>query len=136
MSVEERLERLERQNKWMRRLGAVGVAVAAAVFLIGQGKEEELPDLVARSLTLKDEDGNTRLEARTDRMEFSTKGGTVLLSLVAGSGDKPLTFVRVGDETKAQILLSAWHGAETKTAESMLILRDAKGKVIWQAPKE
>ena len=33
MSVEERLERLERQNMWMRRLGAVGVALVAAVFL-------------------------------------------------------------------------------------------------------
>ena len=37
MSVEERLERLERQNKWMRRLGAVGVAFVAVVFLMGQG---------------------------------------------------------------------------------------------------
>ena len=32
MSTEERLERLERQNRWMRRLGAVGVA---RVFSVG-----------------------------------------------------------------------------------------------------
>ena len=38
MTTEQRLERLERQNRWMRRIGAVAVAVAAAVFLIGQGK--------------------------------------------------------------------------------------------------
>ena len=57
MSVEERLEHLERRVQWMRRLGAVGVALVAAVFLMGQGKEKELPDLEVRSLTVKDEDG-------------------------------------------------------------------------------
>ena len=41
MTTEQRLERLERENRWMRRFGAVGVAVAAAVFLIGQGQPEE-----------------------------------------------------------------------------------------------
>jgi len=40
MTTEQRLERLERKVRWMRRIGAVGVAVAAAVFLVGQGKEE------------------------------------------------------------------------------------------------
>ena len=40
MRVEQRLERLERQNKWMRRIGTVAVALVAAVFLMGQGKEK------------------------------------------------------------------------------------------------
>ncbi len=44
MTLEQRLERLERENRWMRRIGAVAVAVAAAVFLIGQGKAKELGD--------------------------------------------------------------------------------------------
>jgi len=56
MTTEQRLERLERENRWMRRIGAVGVAVAA-VFLIGQGKEKELPDLEGRSLSVVDTNG-------------------------------------------------------------------------------
>ena len=60
MTTEQRLERLERENRWMRRMGAVGVTVAAAVFLIGQGKDKELPDLVVRSLTVKDSNGRSR----------------------------------------------------------------------------
>jgi len=60
MTTEQRLERLERQNRWMRRIGAVAVAVAAAVFLIGQGKDKELPDLEVRSVTVKDADGKVR----------------------------------------------------------------------------
>jgi hypothetical protein len=54
MTLEQRLEKVERENRWMRRIGMVAAAVAAAVFLIGQGKEEldglgfeELAKLVA-----------------------------------------------------------------------------------------
>ena len=71
MSVEERLERLERQNKWMRRLGAVGVALVAAVFLMGQEKEKEpkLADVIeAHSLVLRDKRGNKRFVARATAM--------------------------------------------------------------------
>jgi hypothetical protein len=32
MTTEQRLVRLERENKWMRRIGAVGLALVAAVF--------------------------------------------------------------------------------------------------------
>ena len=34
MTLEQRLEKLERENRWMRRIGVVAAAVAAAVFLI------------------------------------------------------------------------------------------------------
>jgi hypothetical protein len=63
MTTEQRLERLERENKWMRRIGVVAVAVAATVFLIGQGKEKALPDLKAKSLELIDESGKRWLFA-------------------------------------------------------------------------
>jgi hypothetical protein len=60
MTTEQRLERLERENKWMRRIGAVAVAVFAAVFLMGQDKAKDLPDLEVRSLVVKDKDGRIR----------------------------------------------------------------------------
>jgi hypothetical protein len=74
MTLEQRLEKLERENKWTRRIGAVGIAVAigalAAAFLVARGPsrddsssqpDEGLPDLVVRSLTVKDEAGNSRI---------------------------------------------------------------------------
>ena len=60
MTTEQRLERLERENRWMRRIGAVAVAVAAVVFFIGQGKEKRLPWLEVERLTLKDKSGARR----------------------------------------------------------------------------
>ena len=61
MTIEQRLERLERQNRWMKRIGALGLAVAAAVLLSGQAKGKDLQDLKARSLTLIDANGKNRV---------------------------------------------------------------------------
>jgi len=60
MTTGQRVERLEREVRWMRRMGALAVAVAAAVFLVGQGKDKELPDLEVRSLKVVDKEGRRR----------------------------------------------------------------------------
>ena len=72
MTTEQRLERLERKVRWMRRIGVVAVAVAVAVFLIGQGKEKVPPDLVVRSLTMKDRDGKVRAALHVKDNRFPT----------------------------------------------------------------
>jgi hypothetical protein len=64
MTLERRWKRLERENRWLRRIGMVAGAVAAPVFLVGQGNEMEPKDLEVRSLTVKDKDGTAR--ARLD----------------------------------------------------------------------
>jgi hypothetical protein len=60
MSVEERLSRLERQNRWLKRLGALAIAVGAVVVLVAQAREKEPQHLVVKSLGVKDEDGRVR----------------------------------------------------------------------------
>ena len=59
MSVEERLEKLEQQNRWMKRIGAVAGALVAAVVLMGQGKdagrdEIETKTLIARKVVAEE----------------------------------------------------------------------------------
>ena len=67
MTLEQRLEKLESENRWARKTVAVAVAAAVAVFVIGQaavlliGQARGMPDLEARSLKIKDEDGNVRI---------------------------------------------------------------------------
>jgi hypothetical protein len=63
MTLEQRVRKLERENRRMRRIAAVAVAVVAVVVLVGQGKEEKLPDLVVRSLTVK-ADSASKTEAK------------------------------------------------------------------------
>jgi hypothetical protein len=74
MTLEQRLERLERQSRWMRRIGAVGLALVAAVFLMGQDKAKELPDLEVRSLKVRDKDWKVRAA-----LEMHGDGGVRLL---------------------------------------------------------
>ena len=109
MSVEERLERLERKVRWMRR-GAVCAALVAAVFLMGKEQEKELPDLEVRSLTVKDEAGTVRAKLSATRHMPS-------LNLLDENGN------RIALETGAD-------------GSPLLTLHNASGKVIWQAPKE
>ena len=59
MDLEQRMARLERGNRRMKRIGALGLVVAAVVLLSGAAKGKELEHLEVSSLTLKDEDGNT-----------------------------------------------------------------------------
>ncbi|MHC4137639.1 MAG: hypothetical protein ACYS0K_22055 [Planctomycetota bacterium] len=181
MTTEQRLERLERENRWMRRIGAVGVAVAAAVFLIGQGKDKELH---VQSLRVGGKDGWATLsakhlsfmdKARTLRVLLTREHGGASLMFADGNGKlrAVLSTTEVGstrlrlsdhnDEMRALLrvlpdgspslglydkngrdravlgvttTVDKKTGAETKTAESTLTLYDAKGKVIWKAPKD
>ena len=180
MSIEQRLEKLERQNKWMRRIGGVAVALVAAVFLMGQGKEKELPDLEVQSLTVKAKDGRitkitggdmTLIDANgeTRASLCTSKGGVASLGLNDDSGRYRVALIlpkdgapgfylrdRIGrfrallsllkdgspslrltdKDGKTRAVLGVTTVAGKKTAESTLTLFNAKGDVIWQAPKE
>jgi len=84
-------QRLERENRWMRRIGAVGVAVAAAVFLVGQGKEAT-GDLEGSRLVLRDGNGQKRVDigAEVDGKTFAalldSRGETRLTLMVSREG--------------------------------------------------
>ncbi len=213
MTLEQRLERLERQNRWMKRVGALGLAVAAAVLLSGQAKGKAWQHLEVSSLTLMDKDGmagaslslfgtgtphlllhdkngkkrvwlgvNKDGSASLDLYDKDGKGRVALVVLadgsprllLAGKDGKVRTALSVGDgssglnvfnkDEEARVWLGVngdgsaaldlydknvnkratlgvtttvdkRTGAETKTTAGTLTLLDAKGDVIWQAPR-
>jgi len=146
MTTEQRLERLERENRWMRRIGAVAVAVAAAVFLIGQGKKNAPPDLVVRSLKVVDKDGKVRAYL------VKPADGSATLGLMDSAGRMRVLLqapdrmpaLRIMDKAgKKRVILSAGlSNLDTvpvviKAAlEPSLKFCDANRKVIWKAPKD
>jgi len=168
MTTEQRLERLEKQNRWMRRIGAVGLAVVAGVFLVGQGKEKVPPDLVVRSLKMEDKDGVVRaglfpmdadgspgltladkngkaramlaLVADSASLILSDKNGKAR-AMLAAHADGSTALIIFDKEEHARAVLGVHEtvnkvtGAKTKTAENTLTMYDAKGDVIWQAPR-
>ncbi len=105
MDLEQRVAQLERGNRRMKRIGALVLAVAAVVLLSGQAKGKDLPDLEVGSLTLKDWEGKTRAALSTGGLVLRDKDG------------KPRAHLGVVAD-----------GA-------FLTLFDAKGNVLWQAPR-
>jgi hypothetical protein len=109
MTLEQRLERLERESRWIKRIGMMAAAVAAAVFLVGQGKDRELPDLEVRSLTVKDEAGRVRLKMSTSadgtpQLRLDDHAGNARATLaVAANGSPQLVLADVSGRTRVAL---------------------------------
>jgi hypothetical protein len=157
MTTEQRLARLERENRWMRRLGAVAVAVAAAVFLVGQGKDK--PRVVeAQKFVLRDSEGKSRAELSLRErggvgLDLRDGAGTPRASLLLLRPDAPMLALRDGSGRSRLVLSAADEGATD------MLIKDARGNarvllgvshrgsggievyapngtVIWKAPKD
>ena len=57
MTIEQRLAKLERQNRWMRRAFGLALACVAFVVLMGQGKANKPGPVEATAFVLRDADG-------------------------------------------------------------------------------
>ncbi len=186
MNLEQRLARLERGNRRMKRIGALVLVVAAAVVLSGAAMRK-YRHLEVGSLTLKDKAGNTRVYIGTDEdgsvslslkdkagktralldvarngsaLWLSDKDGEdrVMLSTITGwpqlvffdkAGNTRLSLnllddgasLHIHDKDRLRATLGVSRGvdkrtgAKTKTTAGTLTLFDAKGDVIWQAPR-
>ena len=101
MTIEQRVAKLEKQNRWMKRMGGLAVAAVACVVLMGQGKAKELPDLVAKSLTIKDRHGKTRASLTMGR-------GAIQLALHNKKGDERAMLEVTGEGVPLFLLMDVW----------------------------
>ena len=156
MTIEQRVTKLERQNRWMKRGGGLMLAAVACVVLLGQGKAKALPDLEVRSLTVKSKSGKELAflgadVGKTAVLRFTSKDGRNQAHFGMSSQGAP--HVYLGDkDIRAQVVLglkpwgSPGLGVRDKNGVNrlglgvardgsvFLKLYDAKGKAIWQAP--
>ena len=61
MTLEDRIVRLERQNRWMKRAGGVAVALVGLLLILGQSKPQDTV-ITARGFIIVDEKGEKRGE--------------------------------------------------------------------------
>ena len=108
MTVEQRVERLERQNRWMKRLVAVTLAVMAAVVLVAQGKSPP-EEIQAKRFVLK-----------VDKDKYRAALGPV---------EHGVSLVMTGKDEKAGLMLGVW-------GTPFLVFRDAKGESLELFQKE
>ncbi len=117
-ALARRLDRVERENRRLKRSGVVALAVIAAIVLMGQAASKLAPPgkpgkiVGAEQFIVHDARGGVRAELGT------LPNGTVRLVLY----DR-------GNPGETRVILSA--GPENSPA---LSFSDKAGKVIWRAP--
>ena len=140
MTTGQRLDRLERENRWMKAGGVVAMAgvVALLVVVILPARDH----LVARSLTLEDTDGTASATLDSNGLEFADGNGRLTALTSSGLGGPSLVLGARGAGEPSVTLGAAFGltfhrgpGIEAVLSHTMFALYDAKGDVIWQAPR-
>jgi hypothetical protein len=129
-----RLERLERENRRLRRAGAVALAGIVALALMGQTPSGEAAKVVeATQFVLRDSKGDTRavLALGPDGsvgLGLSDEAGTARAWLSLGPQGSP-GFALFDRAAQPRATLRLWPDGVPRLA-----LNDKDGNVIWSAP--
>ena len=148
----ERLQKLEKQNRWMKNVVLAVLGLVGCLFLMAQ----TLPaggTIEAQEFVLRDKDGNVRarlgMNVAGPNLSLYDPTGIDRVGLVAGE-DGPVLALRSGKD-KIQVQLAVMHGipwlslfdvTEKERATlvvndvkgPLLTLYDAKGKVVFSRP--
>jgi hypothetical protein len=160
-----RLNRLELENLWLKRLATFVFVGIAAVFFMGQSKPPDVAEVVeSESFILRD--GTGRIRARLGILNeklalvFQDEDGTARASLTmikdgppslnlydkTGNARAILGYTELGTTRIIQTLENTSTGSRTRfitsrtgkvaRSESSLVLFGKDRKVIWRAPEE
>ncbi len=152
-NIVQRLDRLERENRRLKRMGALVAVGIAAVVLMGQAKpSKEAKVIEAEEIIIRDKNKQIRvsisslgihvLNAEEVTSVFSdgiTLGTRKLRLMVLSNTSTGPSLSLVDRQGNIRALLGAslemtGTGVVTRRAESSLALFDQKEEVIWKAP--
>jgi hypothetical protein len=144
-SLYERVERLETQNRWMKRMGAVVILSAVVLLVSGQAKVDTKKTVEANEFVLKDANGAVRAKLGMG-LVFSMKNGPALVLYddreqervsVATSEEQARFYVVSGGSITSSTSASMWAGAPGKdgsgvgiTGPSGVVRMNLNGAVI------
>jgi hypothetical protein len=171
MDLEQRVEKLERENRRLKLAGGAVVAVLLAVGLVGAVMPQEIPEviearqfrvidangtervlMIAEGIGYYDENGKERSQMHAEGIAYYDENGENRGRMTAegiGYFDENgqnrsqmhaggISYFDENGNGRAQLgrakIVAPSTGAET-TYPAAVILYDAEGKVIWQAPQ-
>jgi hypothetical protein len=111
MSVEDRIDRLERENRRLKLAGG-GVAAAALIVVLAGAAATQQPDIIeVRGLILKDADGKklgemTSNEMGTGIVFYGAEGGPRAMFGIQANGNGGLNVA--SDETTLVVVPAGW----------------------------
>ncbi len=152
-NVVQRLDRLERENRRLKRIGALVLVGITAMVLMGQAKPSKGAKVIeAEEIIIRDKNKQIRvsisslgihvLNAEEVTSVFSdgiTLGTRKLRLMVLSNTSTGPSLSLMDRQGNIRAILGAslemtGPGAVTRKAESSLALFDQKGEVIWKAP--
>jgi len=86
-SLYERVERLERQNRWMKRMGVVAILPVVAFLVSGQANVDTKKTVEANEFVLKDTNGVVRAKLGMGLL-YDVKDGPALVLYNITRGDR------------------------------------------------
>jgi len=121
-SLGKRLSRLERENRWLKRIGGITLLGVAAVVLMGQAAPRKVTKVIeAEEFILRDGTGKVRARLGS-----------------AADGSPGLELLDEKENARAVLGHSALEYMRTNTIvqrpASSLVLFDKDGNVMWKAP--
>lgn len=130
MTIEERVERLETQNRWMTRVGCIGLASIGVVLLVAQAGDKELPRIEVKSLSVRDDAGKERVTLSPSGLVVRDETGRESITLdTVGPGP---TLVLTGKDGKGRVELGGGllphlrlMDAEGKARADLAVLADS-----------
>jgi len=143
----ERLDRLERENRRLKRLVYGALLGIAAVAVMGQAPSSIVRVFEAEKFVLHGPDGQIRAELGVEtngesalRLYPEKKGGKAELMLaVTADGQARLQLADDAGLPRAVMghvaIVTTATGAVEERPSSSLVLSDKEGKVVWKAPQ-
>jgi hypothetical protein len=149
-NVDERLRKLEKENRWLKRCGAAALLLFATFLVMGQSPGKRT--IQAQSFELRDASGELRASLgfvehepvlRFFRDDPSVDSGDVEIGL--SPNKTPFLDMFVQNSISGVNLTAGIHGpsidligrdgrVRAEVNLSNIILADANGKIIWAAP--
>jgi len=148
MTADQRIERLERQNRWMRRVGVLAMVGIAALLFLAQTREKRLPDLKVRSLAVLDEKGRVRasIAPHESGVGFMLSDVNLESRLMLGVWGTPymtfwrgknecLTLADLKDDGRILLVIHDPMTLKLAGAKARFTMQDSDGKVLYTAPE-
>jgi hypothetical protein len=126
-SLYERVERLEKQNRWMKRMGVVAILPAVALLISGQAKVDTKKTVEATEFVLKDTNGGVRAKLGMGAVLLMKNGPGLVLydehgqerASVGTSDEETRIDVSSGGTLTSSTFSSMWAGMPGKTGSGV-----------------
>ncbi len=131
VTLTQRLDRLEKQTRWWKAIGAVALAALALVLLAGARSEKVAEKVVTKRLIIVDKDRQPR--AVLEVVELQPEGAPVLSFLTKDHAVRLSLGLSVGGDSRLS-LLDKEGKRQAMLFSNSLALVESGGKILWKVP--